>query len=187
MESRININKAKKISISEMTKISLCTALLCISSYIAFPIPFTPIMITAQTIIVSLIALILNPIHSAISVIMFILLGAAGLPVFAGGSSGLGALFGPTGGFIIGFLFSAIAVSFLKGKRVNLLRYLLVTILIGMPVTYLFGATYMSYVLNMDYIRTLQVAVIPFIVGDAIKAILASITAVKLNKILGVR
>jgi len=129
-------------------------------------------MITAQTIAVNLIALILNPIHGAISVIMFILLGVAGLPVFAGGSSGLGALFGPTGGFIIGFLFSAIAIGYLKGRKANLLRYLVVTILIGMPVTYLFGATYMSYVLNMDYVKTLQLAVYPFLIGDAIKAIL---------------
>jgi len=185
MENKINLNKTKKISISEMTKISLCTALLCISSYIAFPIPFTPIMITAQTIVVNLIALILNPLHGAISVIMFILLGVIGLPVFAGGNSGLGALFGPTGGFIIGFLFSAIVISHLKGKKRSLLRYFLVAILIGMPVTYLFGATYMSYILNMNYIKTLQLAVIPFILGDTIKAIIACVIAAKLNKILG--
>ncbi|QUH20523.1 biotin transporter BioY [Alkaliphilus sp. B6464] len=183
MEEKTNINKATKISISEMTKISLCTALLCISSYILLPLPFTPIMITAQTIVVNLIALILKPIHSFISILIFILLGAIGLPVFAGGIGGLGALFGPTGGFIIGFLFAAIAISYLKGKKINLVRYLLVTILIGMPITYLFGATYMSYVLNMGYMKTLQVAVIPFIVGDVIKATLASIIALKLNNI----
>ncbi|MBU5677738.1 biotin transporter BioY [Alkaliphilus sp. MSJ-5] len=183
MGEKANINKATKISISEMTKISLCTALLCISSYILLPLPFTPIMITAQTIVVNLIALTLKPIHSVISIVMFILLGVIGLPVFAGGIGGLGALFGPTGGFIIGFIFSAIAISYLKGKKINLVRYLLVTILIGMPITYLFGATYMSYVLNMGYIKTLQVAVIPFIVGDIIKATLASIIALKLNSI----
>src|SRR5690606_2034442 len=117
MKNKTNINKVKKVSINEMTKISLCAALLCISSYIAFPIPFTPIMITAQTIAVNLLALVLSPAHSAISVMLFMLLGIIGLPVFAGGNSGLGALFGPTGGFIIGFLFSAIAIGYFKGKK----------------------------------------------------------------------
>ena len=178
------IKSSKKTSISEMMRISLCTALLCISSYIVFPLPFTPIMITAQTIVVNLIALILNPLHSGVSVLIFILLGAAGLPVFSGGGSGLGVLFGPTGGFIVGFLFSAIAISCLKGKKANLYRYLIVAVLVGMPVTYLFGATYMSYVMKMNYIKTLQVAVIPFLLGDLIKAIIGSVVAFKINTIL---
>lgn len=175
---------SRKVNVREMTKLSLCTALLCVSSYIVIPLPFTPIMITGQTIAVNLMALILNPIHSAISIGMFILLGAIGLPVFAGGNSGLGALFGPTGGFIIGFLFAAIAMSYLKGKKISLFRYLLVTTFIGMPITYLLGASYMSYVLNMTYIETLKLAVIPFLFGDLIKATLASVIAVRLNAYL---
>lgn len=105
------------MNIKEMTKLSLCTALICVSSYIVIPLPFTPIMITGQTMAVNLIALILSPVHSAICIMAFILLGASGLPVFAGGSSGLGVLFGQTGGFILGFLFAAVAISFLKGKK----------------------------------------------------------------------
>lgn len=174
----------KKINIKDMMKLSLCIALLCISSYIVIPLPFTPIMITGQTIIINLIALILSPIHSAISIIIFIFLGASGLPVFSGGTSGLAILFGPTGGFIIGFLFAAIAMSYLKGEKVSLFRYLLVTISIGMPITYLLGGIYMAYVLNISYIKAMQLAVIPFVIGDLLKAILASVIAVRLNNYL---
>lgn len=174
-----------RTNIREMTKISLCTALLCVSGYIVFPLPFTPIMITAQTILINLVSLILNPLHSAISVAVFILLGTIGLPIFAGGSSGFQALLSPSGGFIVGFLFAAFAMSYFKGKKISLYRYLAVTILIGMPIIYLSGATYMSYVLNISYVKTLQIAVIPFIVGDITKAVLASIIALRLNRILG--
>ncbi len=174
----------KKINIKEVTKLSLCIALLCISSYIIIPLPFTPIMITGQTIVVNLIALILNPIHSAICVTIFILLGASGLPVFAGGNSGLGTLFGPTGGFIVGFLFAAVAMSYLKGTKISLRKYLLITIFVGMPVTYLLGVAYMSYILNITYTKALQLGVIPFLAGDLIKAVLASIIAVRLNNYL---
>lgn len=184
MNYNLGVNKERRISVAEMTKISLCTALLAISSYIVFPIPFTPIMLTAQTIIVNLIGLILTPLHAAISVMLFILLGAIGLPIFAGGEGGLGALLGPTGGFIIGFLFSAIAISYFKGKKHNILRYVLATVFIGMPVTYLLGASYMSYILNMDYMRAIQLAVIPFLLGDTIKCLMASMVATRINKIL---
>lgn len=184
MNYNLGVNKGRRISVSEMTKISLCTALLAISSYIVFPIPFTPIMLTAQTIIVNLIGLILTPLHGAISVLLFIVLGAIGLPIFAGGAGGLSAILGPTGGFIIGFLFSAIAISYLKGRKINILRYVLVTVFIGMPVTYLLGASYMSYALNMDYKKAIELAVIPFLLGDTIKCVIASIIAARVHRIL---
>ncbi|MCK9268592.1 MAG: biotin transporter BioY, partial [Alkaliphilus sp.] len=129
----------RKINVKEMTKLSLCVALICISSYIVIPLPFTPIMITGQTIAINLAALILNPMHSAACIAIFILLGVSGLPVFAGGNSGLGTLFGPTGGFIIGFLFAVTAISHLKGEKISLFRYLSVTVFIGMPIIYLSG------------------------------------------------
>ena len=172
------------MNIKEMTKLSLCIALLCVSSYIIIPLPFTPIMITGQTIAVNLTALILGPMHSAICVAVFILLGISGLPIFAGGNSGLGTLFGPTGGFIIGFLLAVVAISYLKGKKANLFRYLLVTVFLGMPIIHLSGAAYMSYILNITYVRALQLGVIPFLAGDFVKAILASIIAVRLNNYL---
>ncbi len=174
----------KNINIKEMIVLSLCIALLCVSSYIIIPLPFTPIMITGQTIVINLIALILEPVHSAICVIIFILLGAGGLPVFAGGNSGLGVLFGPTGGFILGFLFAVIAISYLKGGKINLFRYLWVTVFIGMPIINLSGAIYMSYVLNTTYIDALRLAVIPFLAGDLAKAVLASVIATRLNNYL---
>lgn len=91
----------------QLTKIALCVALLCVSSYIAIPLPFTSVVLTAQTLVINVVALILTPVQSACAVGLYILLGICGLPVFAGGTAGIGRIIGPTGGFIVGFLVAA--------------------------------------------------------------------------------
>lgn len=171
----------------ELTKMSICVALLCVSSYIAFPLPFTPAPVTAQTIIINLIALILTPKKSAIVVGVYILLGICGIPVFAGGTAGLGRIFGPTGGFILGFLIVAPIISLLKGKMYSFKRYLMITILVGMPIIYICGTISMCIVLKMNLVAALTVAVLPFIFADVLKCIAASFLAVKLNQTLGER
>jgi len=168
----------------ELTKMSICITLICISAYISFPLPFTPAMITAQTIIINLTALILTPKKSFIVVLGYILLGAFGLPVFSGGGSGFGKIFGPTGGFILGFLAIAPIMSYLKGKNNSFKRYLAITIFVGMPILYIFGAIFMCLVLKITLISALGLAVVPFIFGDICKCLVGSYLAVKLNNVL---
>ncbi len=168
----------------DLTKISICVAIICIASYISFPIPLTPVMITGQTIAINLIALILTPKQSTITLLVYILLGAIGIPVYAGGGSGFGALFGPTGGFILGFLIIAPLMSYLKGKENSLKRYLVVTIFGGMLGLYIIGTIYLSIYLKIGIIAALTMAVFPFIIGDIIKCFISSFLALKLNKIL---
>ncbi len=167
---------------NELTKMSICIALLCVSAYLSFPLPFSPAMVTAQTIVVNLIALVLTPKQALITVGLYILIGILGLPVFSGGASGLAKILSPTGGFILGFLIVAPLMSCLKNSSVHLQSYLLVTIGVGMPVIYLFGAIWMSYVNQIGFLPALQVAVIPFIFGDVVKCVMASLVAVKLNQ-----
>lgn len=172
------------MKIKELTKMSICIAIICISAYISFPLPFTPAMITAQTIAINLVALVLTPKQSFLVVLLYMFLGVFGLPVFSGGTSGFGKLFGPTGGFILGFLVIAPLMSYLKGKNNSFKRYLFVTIFVGMTVLYAFGAIYMSIVQKISIIAALSLAVFPFIVGDILKCCLSSYIAAKLNKVL---
>ena len=172
------------MKIKELTKMSICIAIICISAYIAFPLPFSPVMVTAQTIAINLVALVLTPKQSFLVVILYIFLGVFGLPVFFGGTSGLGKLFGPTGGFILGFLIITPLISYLKGKNNSFKRYLSITIFIGMIVLYIIGSIFMSIVQNVSIISALSLAVFPFIVGDIFKCFLSSFIAVKLNKVL---
>lgn len=172
------------MKISELTKMSICIAIICISAYISFPLPFSPVMITAQTIAINLIALILTPKQSFIVTLLYIILGTFGLPVFSGGTSGFGRIFGPAGGFILGFLVVTPLMSYFKGKDYNFKRYLFVTIIIGMIFLYAFGAAFMSVVQNISMVQALSLAVFPFIVGDIFKCVLSSFVAVKLNKVI---
>lgn len=166
----------------DLTKISLCVALLCISSYIVIPLPFSLASITAQTIIINLIGLIMLPKEAFITIFIFILLGACGLPVFSGGTGGIGRLFGPTGGYLLGYLTAAVVISILKGKEVNIKRYLFVTMVVGIPIIYLCGLTTMKIYMKGNLIQLLTASVFPFIPGDILKCILGSYIAIVLNK-----
>ena len=87
-----------------MTSTAVCVALLAVSAYISFPLPFTPAMVTALTIVVNLVAFIMKPKQAVMTILIYLLLGVAGVPVFVGGTSGLIKIIGPTGGFNLGFL-----------------------------------------------------------------------------------
>jgi len=166
-----------------LTKLAICVALLSISAYISIPLPFTAAMLTALTVVVNLVAFILTPKQAFLTLAVYILLGAAGMPVFVGGTAGFGKLIGPTGGFILGFLLSAPLISLLKGKIPDFKRYMFIAVFVGMPVIYLCGSISMCLVQNLDIFSTLVVAVFPFILGDIVKAGIAAYLGVKLNKV----
>lgn len=177
------INVAEKNKVRDITVIGLMVALLCISSYIAFPLPFTPIMITSQTIIINLIALTMNTKKGVLSIIVFYLIGAIGVPVFSGGRSGIGTLVGPSGGYFLGFLLTVLVITLIKGKNSNLRKSITLTVFVGMTIIYICGATWMGYYNGLSFMENLKVSILPFIPGDIIKCVLASYIAVKINKI----
>lgn len=173
-----------KLKIQEITKISLCVALLCITSYIVIPLPFTPIVISFQTIMINLIGLILKPKEAAFTLLIYLLMGFIGLPVFSAGTAGPAKLFGPTGGFYFGFLAAVIAISYLKGKKNSFLRYCMITIGIGIPLQHLFAVLFMC-IHNGGNISAAFLSVsLPFIVGDIIKCVMASTLGVALNRVI---
>ena len=98
--------KPPKWKTKDMTKMALCVAILCATSFFVVPLPFTPIVISFHTIAVNIIGLILTPMQAGITVLIYLLMGLVGLPVFSAGTAGPGKLFGPTGGFYFGFLFN---------------------------------------------------------------------------------
>lgn len=124
-------NGTKPNGVRELTRIALLVAMLSVSSYIAFPVPFSPVPIVAQTLVINLIALLLTSRQAFKTVAIFLAVGAMGMPVFARGSSGLGALVGPSGGFFVGYLVAVVVMSKLKelsGGQKSLGRYLLITL-----------------------------------------------------------
>lgn len=167
-----------------LTKMALLVALLSISAYISFPLPFTPAMVTALTIIVNLTAFVLNPQEAFLVLLTWMILGAAGVPVFVGGTAGVGKLVGPTGGFVVSFLVAGWLMSKLRGDSNSFRKLAALGILVGMPVIYLGGCISMYAVAHMSLWATLVAAVFPFIFGDVVKVLIAAFLAVRINVLL---
>lgn len=180
----MNVEKLPKTKIStrELTKMTLLTALLCISSYIIIPLPFSLASITAQTIIINLIAFLLKPKQAFTTISVFLLLGLIGIPVFSGGGAGPSKLFGPTGGYLFGYLIAATVISFLKGKDFNIKKCIFLSIVVGMPIIYILGAGYMEFLTKMNFKALITTSVLPFIPLDILKCILAAFLAKILNR-----
>lgn len=173
-----------KISTQELTVMALLTALLCISSYIIIPLPFTAVSLTAQTLVVNMIGFLMSPKKAGTIVGIWIVLGGIGLPVFSGGMGGLGKLLGPTGGYIMGSLVAAMLISLLKGKHENMIRYAIVAIAVGMPVIYFLGMSWMMITAGMDLRAAFVSSVLPFIPLDVAKCIAAAIVVKPLGRVV---
>ena len=168
----------QKFTVQELTTMALLAALLCVSSYISIRLPFSAVPITAQTLIINMIALLLKPKKAGTTVVIWILLGAVGLPVFSNGNAGFGVLAGPTGGYIFGYLIAAILISLARGKKYNWIRKIICVIAIGFPVIYGVGVPWMKVATGIDWKAALLTGLVPFLVGDVIKAI-ASVAIAK--------
>ena len=175
-------SKAKLTTLA-MVQIALCTALICVSAQLAIPLPIG-VPFTLQVLMVMLTALILKPLYSVISLLLYVLLGVVGLPVFSGAKSGIGTILSPTGGFIIGFVLAAFFVSLLKGVLGRKLGGKLTVVIIGIPVMYIPGiALYMVYT-GADLVSAIVTLTSVFILLDIAKCVIASLIAVPLNKAL---
>lgn len=160
----------QKFSVQELTTMALLAALLCVSSYISIPLPFSAVPITAQTLVINMVALLLKPKKAGITVGIWILLGIVGLPVFSGGKGGFGVIAGATGGYIIGYLVAAMIISLLKGHKNKIVRSM-ISVLIGIPIIYAVGVPWMKVVMNLDWMAAIVAGLLPFIPGDVIKCV----------------
>lgn len=167
-----------------LTKIALCVAILCVASFLVVPLPFTPIVISLHTIVVNIIGLILKPKEAGITILIYLLMGFIGLPVFSAGTGGPGKLFGPTGGFYFGFLFAVIAISLLRGKKNSMTRYCVISIAVGIPIQHICAIAVMCMHNGGKLEAAFATVSLPFIVGDIIKCVMASMVGVALNKVL---
>lgn len=136
-------------------------------------VPMYPVPMTLQTFAVLLIAAAMGPWRALSSMGLYVALGAAGLPVFAGAKA-LGQVL-PTAGYLVGFAVAAVVVGLLANRGlVKNPASVLISFLAGSAVIYLFGAGWLVVGLGMSVEQALLAGVVPFLVGDAAKALLAS-------------
>ena len=147
------------------------TLLITLSSYIT--IPLYPVPVTAQTLVVLLIGLSFGWRLSFLTLSIYLFQGAVGLPVFAGGAGGLAALFGPTGGYLFGFVAAGSLLGLLarRGFGKNFLTTI-IAMLAGNAVIYLFGVSWLANFIGIE--NAVKHGVLPFLYGDVLKIFVAA-------------
>lgn len=159
---------------SKLRKIIICAMFAAITAVLAqieIPLPLVPI--SGQTLAVGLTATIIGSRLGAIAMVCYTIIGAAGVPVFAGFSGGAQVLIGPTGGYILGFILAAFVTGLILEKTRFTLAMALIANIVGMIITLLFGTIQLKLVLDLSWSAALVSGVYPFIVVGLIKAFLA--------------
>ncbi|MBM7551488.1 biotin transporter BioY [Thalassobacillus pellis] len=147
--------------------------------------PFTPVPITAQTLGLMLAGSILGAKRGALSLFIFILLIAIGVPLLSGGRGGLGVFFGPSGGYILSYPIAAFIIGYLVEKcwnRLNVWYLMVFNFIGGILFVYLCGVTYLSFITNTPLSKAAWTALI-YIPGDILKIVIASMLAAQINRV----
>ena len=176
--------------IRDLTRVAMFAALMSVLAYVFLYLPISPVAVSAQTFGVMLAGLILEPKLAALSQVLYILLGALGLPVFAGGASGIGILIGPRGGYLWGFIFGAYVTAAMSrkeekaGKPISLPTQAFASFTGGVIVVYAIGVLQMVIVTELPLRTAFITGVLPFIPGDLAKVVVVSLLARRLRSAL---
>ncbi len=170
----------KKSNVYQMAIIGIMAAVICILGPLSIPIGVVPISFTNLAIYFVLYTLGMK--KGTISYIIYILIGFIGLPVFSGFTSGPSKLLGPTGGYIIGFIFMSLIAGFFIDNFFHKWYLCFVGMVLGTVVCYMFGTIWLSYQANLSASSALAAGVIPFIPGDLVKILIATFIGSQIRK-----
>ncbi|MEZ3434284.1 MAG: biotin transporter BioY [Lachnospiraceae bacterium] len=173
-----------RLSVQEVCSVALCTAVMVIMAQISIPMPLG-VPMTMQTFAVTLAAVVLGAKKGALAALVYILLGAAGLPVLAGFTGGIQYFAGPTGGFLISFP----VMAFIIGLGVDRFKHVkggfVLCLIGGTAVNYLIGVVMFCILMDSSVMTAVSACVLPFIPTAVIKAVLASVMGLKIRGRLG--
>lgn len=165
--------------IKPMVYIALFVALISCGAFIAIPIG--PVPIVLQNMFVLLAGLVLGPVNGLVCVTVYLIAGLAGLPVFAGATAGIGKLFGPTGGYLIGYLPAVWAAGFISEKMNHTRKGDILALIAGCLIVYGTGVPWLKIAFAMDWSKALAAGMYPFLPGDALKMAAAAVLAPRIR------
>ena len=171
-ERRISL----KHSTRELVLVGLFTAITAVCAQISIPLPFTTVPFTLQVLAVCLSGAILGKRLGALSQIVYLLIGAIGVPVFAGFSGGLSKLVGNTGGYLLSYPIAALIIGYVFEKRKGMILNFL-SMLVGLIVIYALGVTQLKFVAGLPWPTAYLYGAAPFIVLDIVKIVIATTVA----------
>ena len=178
LHSNISQENTSRKSLNKMIFATLFSALIGICSQIIIPLPLIPINMALFAVFMS--GICLGPIYGSMSVVIYCLLGLIGAPVFAGFNGGAHHLIGITGGFIIGYIFTAFITGLLSVNKKSKPR-LILSMSIGLLACYTIGLLWFIYLTDYSIKSSLVYCVLPFIPGDIVKIGLALVLSKKLR------
>ncbi len=172
----------KNMKTQDLVLIAMMAAVTCVLGPLSLSIPISPVPISLTNLAVYFAVYVIGARRGTISYVIYMLIGLVGLPVFSGFTGGVGKLFGPTGGYLIGFVFMAIVCGiFIEKWPANKILHFIGFIL-GTMVCYAFGTAWLAVQAHLGYGAALAAGVIPFIPGDLVKIILAMILGPVIQK-----
>lgn len=165
--------------------VAFFVTLISFSARISFPFPFTPVPVTLQTLFVLLAGLLLGPVDAFLALVIYLVIGAAGVPVFSKGA-GVAYLLGPTGGFLISFPMAAFMCGFIFKNAGFRIWGAIIGSVLALILIYALGAMQLAVVMKKSFLASLTLAVFPFIPADIAKAVVAVIVASSIKRRLQV-
>jgi biotin transport system substrate-specific component len=168
-----------------ISRCSFAIAFMCLSGPLSIYVPWIPVPFTLQIFSLFLIASVLSPAESFISIFLYLVLGISGFPVFSGGSSGISSLAGPTGGFLAAFPIAGLIIS-KAPKEYSKIKMNYLVNFIALLTIYSIGIAGLKIHINKSMLN-LSKGMIPFLVADIFKIAAALIIARKLNRIQSLR
>ena len=172
-----------KISVQDICSIAIMTAITVVMAQISIPMPMG-VPMTMQTFAITLAGVILGSKKGGLSILVYVLLGAIGVPVFAGFSGGVQNLIGPTGGFIISFPIMAYVIGLGVEHRKKKGMFVLMLIL-GTVLNYVIVVAMFCIIMNSSVMTGITACVLPFIPTAIIKAVVAALLGLQIRSRLG--
>ncbi|HAG57280.1 MAG TPA: biotin transporter BioY [Ruminococcaceae bacterium] len=170
----------KKFTVKDMVLCALLAAMTGILSQIGIPIGEIPINLALFSVYLA--GGLLGSYKGAVSMVVYVMMGAVGMPVFSNYRGGLSVLAGPTGGYILGYIFAALAVGMVSTYWGDSVWKLAVGMTGGLALCYLFGTVWFVLLTGKGLVAALSACVVPFLPGDAVKIISAAILVPELKK-----
>jgi biotin transport system substrate-specific component len=168
----------------DLVIVALAAAIMCILAPVSIVLPVSPVPITLGFFATILVGIVLDDQKGMMCVLIYLLLGAVGLPVFSNFTGGLPKLIGPTGGYLFGYFFQVAITGFFVRKWHNKMSMCFVGAFVGSILCYLCGTFWLGIQLNTSFMDALRMAVVPFIPADLIKIIGAVLVGQNVRKAL---
>lgn len=174
--------KEKQSTTYKIVLVALMAAVVCVLGPLSITLPFTPVPISLAVLGILFAVYIIGWKLGTLCTVVYLLIGLAGLPVFSKGNAGPGALLGPTGGYLIGFIFMAAVAGIITELTDYKLLFSALGLWVGVVIDYLFGTVWFSFQQHMSFMKAFTLCVVPFVIGDILKIVLVLIVGPILRK-----